>query len=672
MTISHTTEKLLNLNLNTKRGSLAIRKEKRGDTEKKKALEELIQVQSMASQNSHVSGEAKVCQAFRRAIATNYYSPVYGIFILALYVIMIGILTIQINLSTTTASDISTLNNRKNILVIAESRNVQIHTIYRQLRSLWCFSSGWQDQSSYPLIIRAPAIIDRVTGSLTDLVKINKALLESANYLVETDRDKLFEEDVKMYATNYLDKVQSYITLDTFNAVNRIIQKNLYVLGLAKVNINDINVHLTFDISLRNIGNSILSKNIEVVSLFLKSSDKEKVKVLNFINVTIALTTSLLGVLIFLLASAALFQFKNEKKLMFAFARISSKGVQLVSRRLNDFILVINEERSFEEDNSTLDLKLFNYRDHRKVNRVIKNYDEESFNLFTYHKSVRKYLLYGVKFSLLCALLTALVTVNFLVVQDSIKDLHLKLHRLQIVDRMRSNLNLLSSVYLDLITRNGTTSLLEVPASTIALTAIEYIANMRNELPSLLENEDSTYDPTIEEVLWINACFGQNTDLQQRLCPSFQPDGQPVGLLQMLSNFENFATNLKLKYEQSKYSAQALQNITPIAQDTLIKYTLVLDSASALISNLFDGYMEKRMSEGKKTNITFSVIIDLYILVAVIYFHVCFLTKIRQEDGKFKRVLQVFPANLVLSNFVLKSYLLKTSNDALNFVKNDI
>lgn len=60
-------------------------------------------------------------------------------------------------------------------------------------------------------------------------------------------------------------------------------------------------------------------------------------------------------------------------------------------------------------------------------------------------------------------------------------------------------------------------------------------------------------------------------------------------------------------------------------------------------------------------NLDLSLSVDLFVVLA----------KVREADNQFKRVLQVFPANLVLSNYILKSYLLKISNGALDYFSNE-
>ncbi len=46
--------------------------------------------------------------------------------------------------------------------------------------------------------------------------------------------------------------------------------------------------------------------------------------------------------------------------------------------------------------------------------------------------------------------------------------------------------------------------------------------------------------------------------------------------------------------------------------------------------------------------------------------------KLREGVNKFKNVLAVLPADLVLASFILRSFLMKTSNGVLNAVKNDL
>jgi len=62
----------------------------------------------------------------------------------------------------------------------------------------------------------------------------------------------------------------------------------------------------------------------------------------------------------------------------------------------------------------------------------------------------------------------------------------------------------------------------------------------------------------------------------------------------------------------------------------------------------------------------------LYAVFASVIFWKYVYTRLRDEVNQFKNILRVLPGDIVLANFTLRAFLLKTSNKVLNSIRNDI
>jgi len=87
----------------------------------------------------------------------------------------------------------------------------------------------------------------------------------------------------------------------------------------------------------------------------------------------------------------------------------------------------------------------------------------------------------------------------------------------------------------------------------------------------------------------------------------------------------------------------------------------VVAGKSQLISKIIDAQLSKSIAD---TNSQLSTILAIFIVglvIAVIFIWYQALIKIREANNDFKKVLKTFPPELVLSSFLLKTFLRNNS-----------
>ncbi len=93
---------------------------------------------------------------------------------------------------------------------------------------------------------------------------------------------------------------------------------------------------------------------------------------------------------------------------------------------------------------------------------------------------------------------------------------------------------------------------------------------------------------------------------------------------------------------------------------------------SRILVQKIDWEYENDFKNGRIENAIMNAVVYLMMIIVYVGLYFMALRRFGEVENNFKKVLRIFPSSLILSNFVLKSYLLQTSHGALDPVLNKI
>ena len=111
------------------------------------------------------------------------------------------------------------------------------------------------------------------------------------------------------------------------------------------------------------------------------------------------------------------------------------------------------------------------------------------------------------------------------------------------------------------------------------------------------------------------------------------------------------------KTNTAKVLAVAVSGLTPMLSGYRVSGSQVL-----LLSDLISTKLAKSVDDIHSLGTTILVIFSVTLLIASILIWLQILIKVKRVNDDFKKVLAVLPPNIILSSFLLKSFLNKTSS----------
>jgi len=191
------------------------------------------------------------------------------------------------------------------------------------------------------------------------------------------------------------------------------------------------------------------------------------------------------------------------------------------------------------------------------------------------------------------------------------------------------------------------------------------IKKIQNEVIYKFKEIDGDYNPAVKAIIFENdpSCYGA-TDNNKVNCGYLVVAGQPTNMLSTLSVFQSILANKYQDYlmvqnstNSSIITAAAYRNI-----ETFLPSFVVLAYETQLIADIIDQKLAETIQETKDHRLFILVIFCLGLLLVSLIIWFFIFKQIREVYNDFKKVLQIFPPGLVLSSYLLKKFLVATSN----------
>jgi len=619
-----------------------------------------------SSQTQSASNMESISSAYSSALNSKYY-PRYLKAVVALSILTIAVLlTVRTAFLIIIMNNHLTLNDRKDIVINAETKNYYLANAQQLARSLWNFKVGDPDVATDTL------------GSLEFLLQIaidgladaNDAIRIATSNVNPKDRASLFLNDVSIY-DNYFDSPdQTEMTVTNFQATEIIIAALDKIILDTSTDVT--NSSYLYDFIYRNAVNDLLVTSQDTATIYFKtlndlSRQDKNLEISRFVlSVVVAIGLSLIFTLV------VLFQYRREVQMMEAFIRLRSLEVMTVYQRLEQLQSILQNEYYWKEEtlvDQTYSYKTAFLKDHetkRKATAGAKSKEANSIGV------ARKYQFYLLKIFLAFVILLSLYIFTFTQGISVNKSLQGQLEQLNYSKRMMARIYLTFSSLVEVIATNDLAQLANQPASTTLETSFENMIDIQKTINSgYFEETSGDYDPQIQNLLFGQAC-DYLTGFSLANCLAVQNQGKKLNYAALLSNFQYYSAIIYNEYLASDKTQSSLHSLRLETFQIPFQNLIALNDLNKLISTqLIKNFEDCIISTNHKSIAYLSILISVFLVTIFLLWKTVY-TKIRELDNQFKNVLRVFPPEHVLTNFLVKQYLKKTSNDVFSSVLNNI
>ena len=622
---------------------------------------EIKEKQSSVASKSRVDSQGKISKSFEIAVTTKFYSNLYKLLLVLVYVILVGLLVSMIVLTQTLNADLGLLQGRKELITSLEMENVLVTNAQRNMRILMGFASGLQDENDYDPLFKTAALLNNLSTDVLQMAEYNRIFLKNIELLDPQNRERIFTKDVKIYESG---SDQSFILFTIIEAVQKMLEMESKAVGIAKIDVK--NALEIFKIIMRNSLNDFLVTNQAKIAAILESSHVNKGKAFKHIDKNWFATLACMGGLAVLYVGIIVKQYKREKRNLIAFTKLNPQRVKHIEAKITAFMNIIENEEELKP------IQNLNNNDSENHNNVVKgginSWKAEDRGIFL------KYFFYSVYFLIMILAVIGFVSLSCVQAKASINNLNLGLFQLMFAAKSMSRINLALTIPIELFANSGGT-LIENYYPSVELD------KMVQELDAIEKGFLSNFDSSdnvdrINNILYKNACIAlQNNAQQIASCQQLKKglgSGYSSGFVQFIDYLRSLLQEVASRYESSDKSTASLTSLQKEYINGEMDEFLVMTPINKILVEKLDWEFENKIDQSRVQSTLLNCLLYVFLIGVCFALYLGVLKKIGENDNEFKKVLRVFPSNLIFSNFILKSYLLNTSAGALSSVINAI
>ena len=487
----------------------------------------------------------------------------------------------------------------------------------------------------------------------------NNGIINRIDSLDTKLKNDLFQPDVKITGSYYNSYDLNYTMVTNFQAVEEYINAMLAVSILANP-VSTAGFHMLYFIVLNTL-NDFLAKSSEITHLLKESVSKEKDSFQKTIVLCLIVTPFLLAGIAVVLSLIIWSQYNKEKNNLLAFTKLSPEEVRKISVTFKNFRTSLHNEESFEEK-QLLDSAEGRASLVKLLPSPAKYRKQQGPHTIKYSKIRVRYYAFFFQVIIYTTVLLAIMVWNFLSAQNVTKTIYRRQEHLDFASYISTRISIDYTTCIELFTSNNT-NLIEhhLPLKGM-LSGLSDIREIREEITEKFLEVDGGYDPDVQLILFDNFACSRLSSLALSYCNYFVGKNQPINLVQALASFESLMTGkLTDYYKANKASTGALISAALInIADLLPAYGLVVGEAQ-LIVNIVDTSLKKSITKLNDQRARILIVFSFALVAVSVLIWFKILSKLRELNNDIKKVLQVFPPNLILSSFLLKKFLKRTS-----------
>jgi len=615
----------------------------------------------LSSQQSSVKGDRSSYKSFKAAIKSRSYPKSFTILCVVFYAVIIATFISQIVLKVISDATMEDLVIKKNLLENAETLSYKA-----QQAQINCQAGALQ--------IQGALLVNGVVTGMVDVLKnlkervhaMEKARVSMADGLASLDADfqrALAINDVQLNGTFYASTDQVFRDLTLFQASEVLENAIHHILGLPNA-VSKEGLQ-AFSFVGTNVLDDFLLKCNEVTRYFANSVTEQKEYFQRIVRLCLVVTPfTLLGVaLAFILIVWS--QYRIGKDYMLIFIKLRQVGgVKDIQLRLGNFrknlksgeLLSSKNYMNYFGDLGTqmLDDKDQTYHKKNKSQAII------------YSDYQRKYYSYVIRVVLYLSTLIAVMIWNYIVTENGIKIIYNKQNQLEFANFISTRISVGYAAFAALYIKNNTMPIEGDSAYNVFVRCTKEIVEIQNQVPSQFRNIDDSYDPEVQPMLFGKYSCENMGVYPLYHCSSLVNKGLPVHMLPALASYSSTIATKVRDFDNANKStistilAAAYKNI-----ETFLPQYVTITNEAQMIANYIDIRLSENIALANEKRTTILIVFTVLLLLVSLLIWSDILVKLREVDNDFKKVLQVFPSKLVLSSFLLKMFLKKTSNEHL-------
>ncbi len=413
-----------------------------------------------------------------------------------------------------------------------------------------------------------------------------------------------------------------------------------------------------FAFILNNAANDFLVKNQQIVDAFQNSVDEQKESLQSMCSLLVIVLPILLAGIVCLLAAIIIKQYIKEKRHLLAFLKLNPAMIQHILENLKSFERrLVHQEKLQEELIPKLIYKL-----------------EKATQFTTYHKGhdsqiivsgnmQKRYFLYIFKVLFYIALLIGIVILNYVLITKSINGIYKQQRQIQFANKIGSTVSVTYNAFTESFVTNNTNIIMGEKPFDLWTKNIKKVGEIQEEMYSAFQLDDGTYDPDVKAILFEQINCSVFTAASNVTCVTLNTYGIPTSLISTINLYKNM---LDIKYAQYLAVSKASLGLMIVTALKSVSYILagyrVSASSSEILSDLLSEKLTHKIDNIYDLATTILVIFSLTLVAVSVLIWFQILTKVKKVNDDFKKVLAVLPPNIVLSSFLLKTFLSKTSN----------
>jgi len=589
-------------------------------------------------------------------------SGFFKILCVKFYAVVILTLLSQLLLKRISDSTMDDLLIKNDLLNYAQTRAYYACKMPFAIETSYLLSIGIDVYSYYDAGVALPpkTLIKVLLGYYLELATANNNIIKLLGSLDDGMPKSLFTKDVRIFGSIHDVEDEEFSMFTNFQAVEKLGVSVRYLTSLPDAIAP--NTTAAYKFIRRNTLGDFLVKNKEVTEIFQESVNDEKSSLNNFVLLCLILNPIALVIVASILSLILWGQYSNEKALMEAFIRLDPNCIKLIAENIKDFKHALVDECRFEEKGL---LESFWNQFILVENLKIKSHQSErNTKTIVLGKIQKKYFLFVVQMGIYTAVLIGVLLWNFISVRNSLDVIYTKQNQLQLSNYISETVNIDLMGMVEMFMSNNTFNVSGSSPLEHTIEAVQKIGSLRSQILTDFEEFDGTYKPILKTIVFDGEECSVYPGFNENYCLFLNNNGILTNLVSLLAFFESFMTSqLKLFENLSAPSEGDLIVGLYSRAGEMAPATSLLAFIALKINNIVSREMTEYIADTgqKQASIVKVFLVTLIIMSLLIWIKI--LSKIKEANNDFKKVLQIFPPKLILSSFLLKKFLDKYSKN---------
>ncbi len=607
-----------------------------------------------SSKASHLN---EVFKAFQLAINTKSYQKSFNFLCLIFYGVIFITLVAEAVLKMVLDNTMDHLITKTSLLNYAQRRNVYALMIHNTARGSVLTIGGLLTTADLNLADSTlRGNLANMEMALDAIIQSNEGILNNLSSESDEIKAMLFKTDIAIQGNlvDSTDETTEFIThFQHADMLANVIAylDNLDLLGSPAG-------AQAFTFVTHNTVNGFLVKNQEITNVFQDSVDKQKESLQTLINLIVIILPILLAGVVFLVAVIIWKQYTVQKRHLLAFLKLNPGMVQKILENLRTLEKkLIDQEKLYEQKAPHLIYRL------ERNTEFINYHKGHNLQFIRSGKMQRRYFLYIFRVLFYIALLIAIVIVNYVCISNAINGIYRQQRQLQYANYISSTVSVTYNAFTESFATKNTNYVKGQPPADLFKQGITAVGGIQANIYSEFKLENGGYDPDVKAILFEEVDCNHFVTAGYDNCVSLQNLGLPNKMVSLISLYKNQLENKYAQYLAVDKSSLGVLIATAVSK---LGYILAPYRVSASEAQMINVITSEKLidSVGDLYGLGMVILVIFSMTLAVVSTLIWFqiLTKVREVNNDFKKVLAVLPPNIILSSFLLKSFLNKTSN----------